>query len=654
MTRCIWKFKCRYLNNNYLSDNVSITIILTTSLSQSLSSGTFLMGRNSSPKNLSVTVILAAAIGGLMAIMLIIVQLIHFTANEKNTAELLVDQARSITTDIELGIRHQLDSTEQILASVSTEMVEAEGLISDSRLEDLFSGALLSHGRMGSLNFFNMDYRPYGMVINDKGRPEVSPIANHKHLARENPDIQRIINVCRQEEGAVWHQPEFFQTESFLVATHPVFHQDKYMGCLAATIEVRSLSALMERLGERFEATLFILRGEERVLAHKTLTDTHHKQNTDTPLVHLNEIDDSVLQQIWQTEQVHEEFSVLAEEGIHVHLTRNDDEKPYLFLTKELINYGDEILTVGAWFPWETFSTQIMRLFWSFISGVVLLIVGVALAVLMGKRIAKPIKETAQAAAKISHLSLDDVEPLPGSRFSELNDQAMAFNSMLTGLKAFGHYVPSKLVDRLIQEDVALSEVSQERELTVIFTDIAGFTSQSEQLPASDVADFLNHHFELLGSAVDAENGTIDKYIGDALMAFWGAPERMDDAPIRACRAALAINRALEIDNQHRVKQGLEPVQIRIGVHTGSVVVGNIGSQGRINYTIVGDTVNASQRLESTGREFALPDAAATILISEETRQQLKEQFVTEALGEVKVKGRDKAMVVYRLISERS
>ncbi len=407
----------------------------------------------------------------------------------------------------------------------------------------------------------------------------------------------------------------------------------------------------MARLGKRFDAELFIFRGDHHVLAHASLREFHPKQSKSTPLVHMNDLNDSVLNQIWGAKIIHGEFDVLADKDIQIRINE-DEEKPHLYLTKTLYGYGEEPLTVGAWFQWESFSTQIMRLFWAMISGIILLILGVLLAVWMGRRIAKPIKEGALAAAKVSQFSLDDVQPLPSSRFKELNDQATAFNSMLTALKAFSQYVPAKLVDRLIRENQGMSCISQERELTVIFTDIAGFTRQSENLPASEVARFLNHHFELLGAEIDAQGGTIDKYIGDAVMAFWGAPEYLDDAPIRACRAVLAINKALIKDNQLRSQQGLEPVYIRIGVHTGPVVVGNIGSEGRVNYTIVGDTVNATQRLESTARHHIQPETAATILISDETFQQLNGRFETTALGEIQVKGRDKAMVVHRLISE--
>jgi class 3 adenylate cyclase len=171
----------------------------------------------------------------------------------------------------------------------------------------------------------------------------------------------------------------------------------------------------------------------------------------------------------------------------------------------------------------------------------------------------------------------------------------------------------------------------------------------SEGRPARDVAQFLNHHFEMLGSRVEAEGGTVDKFIGDALMAFWGAPEPQSDTAQRACRAALAMARAIETDNDQRRTQGHDPIRIRIGLHTGPVVVGNVGWPGRINYTIVGDTVNTCQRLEAMGKDMD-QGAAVTILISGATAARVDTSFTIERAGTFRVRGRNEDLEVYRLL----
>ncbi len=175
-------------------------------------------------KNVSVTVVLAAAIGSLMAIMLIIVQVLQFEANEKNTTELLVDKAESIVTDIELGVRRQLDLSEHLLQKVALEMVsDKDTLMSDTRLEDLYSGALLSHGRIDTLTFFDKNSRPFGMALNDRGQPELSSITNKIDFVKSDPNIQRTLDLCRDSDGIMWGKPEFYDTDSFLVIAQPIW-----------------------------------------------------------------------------------------------------------------------------------------------------------------------------------------------------------------------------------------------------------------------------------------------------------------------------------------------------------------------------------------------------------------------------------------------
>src|SRR5258708_16097094 len=152
-----------------------------------------------------------------------------------------------------------------------------------------------------------------------------------------------------------------------------------------------------------------------------------------------------------------------------------------------------------------------------------------------------------------------------------------------------------------------------------MFTDIAGFTHQAERLSASDTAAFLNDHFSLLIPCIEAEGGTVDKFIGDSVMAFWSAPEPQPDHADRACRTALAIRAAVSAENDARCGRGEPPIRLRIGIHTGPAVIGNIGSAERVNYTVVGDTVNMAQRCEALAKELNQPRTDVPILVTPPT-----------------------------------
>ncbi len=183
----------------------------------------------------------------------------------------------------------------------------------------------------------------------------------------------------------------------------------------------------------------------------------------------------------------------------------------------------------------------------------------------------------------------------------------------------------------------------------MLFTDIVDFTSLAERLSASDAATFLNDHFRLLAACVEAEGGTIDKYIGNSLMAFWGAPELQMDHSVRACRAARAIAAAIVGDNRRRRKLGLPSVRIRIGIHAGPAMVGNIGAPGRINYTLVGDVVNTAQRIEDVAKDFMTDDDEAVVLISDVVQRSVGPEFSAQPIGQHILRGRHAATNVFRL-----
>ena len=168
-------------------------------------------------------------------------------------------------------------------------------------------------------------------------------------------------------------------------------------------------------------------------------------------------------------------------------------------------------------------------------------------------------------------------------------------------------------------------------------------------MPAAEVARFLNEHFALVDRCVELWEGTIDKYIGDSVMAFWGAPEEQVDHAARACRAALGIVAALCADNENRARRGCAPVRIRMGIHSGRALVGNIGAPSRINYTVVGDVVNVAERLEELARDVAGENEYACILVSGDTAGRLGAGFELVPVGRRVLRGRAEPLDAFRL-----
>jgi adenylate cyclase len=219
---------------------------------------------------------------------------------------------------------------------------------------------------------------------------------------------------------------------------------------------------------------------------------------------------------------------------------------------------------------------------------------------------------------------------------------------MLGALRWFETYVPKSLVGQLLHQSAHHDLKPEEREVTVMFTDIVGFSRIASRRAPRSVAAFLNRHFGLIGQHVQASRGTIDKYIGDSVMAFWGAPAPDPDHAEHAARAALAIGETLAADNRRRAGKGLKPIRIRVGLHSGSAIVGNVGAPGRVNYTLIGDTVNAAQHLEQLGKSFEDGVSDHTILASAAVIAHLPPDIPRQPLGDQTLKGMG-IFEVYRL-----
>ncbi|HUO84982.1 MAG TPA: adenylate/guanylate cyclase domain-containing protein, partial [Thermoanaerobaculia bacterium] len=183
-------------------------------------------------------------------------------------------------------------------------------------------------------------------------------------------------------------------------------------------------------------------------------------------------------------------------------------------------------------------------------------------------------------------------------------------------------------------------------EVSILFADICGFTSVSETKEPEEVAEFLSHFFSCAVEAIFSQGGTLDKFIGDAVLAFFGAPLAQIDHAARAVRAGLRMQQLVEEWNAERAEQGLPPVQIRVGINSGPAVVGNVGTEKRVDYTVLGSSVNIASRIESG---VAKP---GQVVVSQNTWAWVHDQFRAEPLGEFPLKGLQQKMPVYNVLED--
>jgi adenylate cyclase len=213
--------------------------------------------------------------------------------------------------------------------------------------------------------------------------------------------------------------------------------------------------------------------------------------------------------------------------------------------------------------------------------------------------------------------------------------------------RAFQRFVSPEVVERLVANPAELKFGGEVRNLTVLFSDIRDFTTYTEQHPPEEVVHMLREYLTRMVDQVLAQQGTLDKFIGDAVMAIFGAPVASPDHAERACRAALGMTREVEALQEKWIAEGREPFRVGIGINTGDMVVGNLGSEQLFDYTVIGDGVNIGARLESLNKEYK---TSKHIIISETTYQAARGAIDARPLGEVKVKGKTRPLVIYELL----
>jgi len=212
----------------------------------------------------------------------------------------------------------------------------------------------------------------------------------------------------------------------------------------------------------------------------------------------------------------------------------------------------------------------------------------------------------------------------------------------------FSRYMSDLLIQDLLKNPAKLQLGGEKRVLTVLFSDIAGFTSLSEKLTPGEVVSLLNRYLTAMTDIILTSGGLIDKYEGDAIMAFWGAPVPQEDHAVRACLAALDNQSRLAELRQQFLQEGFPPLHARIGINTGEMIIGNMGSNQRFDFTVIGDSVNLASRLEGAGKEYG-----AFILISEDTYSRASDRIEARELDLLRVKGKDKPVRIYELLARR-
>jgi adenylate cyclase len=438
-------------------------------------------------------------------------------------------------------------------------------------------------------------------------------------------------------EGIKLEEPRWFTVVAHPVGARPsiayagpIDVYQKRQGVLAVIIEYTRFAQFLSQLSVGKSGAAFILGRDGAVIAAPDPdADEVDMQRSDQPLLPIAQ-------------------RAMKQAGI----SYDSDRK--LASQQRLVAAGDAyaVTLTSLAFPGWTLATVIPEAEFlgpveatirKLLVGLAVLVVGAGIisAWLVRRVIATPLLHVVDELKHVARFDLEKVRR-HASRVIEIENLSNAIADMAGGLAAFRKFIPSDLVKTLVSEGIEPRPGGSIRHLTVLFADIAGFTGLSERL-GDQIIPLLSSYLDTMSREVSSHGGTIDKFIGDAVMAFWGAPTANANHAIDACRGALACQRALQ--ESGLTDDSGRPLRVRVGVNSGDMLVGNIGSEVRLNYTVIGDAVNVASRLEGANKEYG-----TEIIIGEETRHLAGDRIQVRELDRLMVYGRAGGIAIYELL----
>ncbi|MCP4182421.1 MAG: hypothetical protein GY761_03775 [Hyphomicrobiales bacterium] len=593
--------------------------------------------------SISLRALMITGFGGLVLISVGLVLFMSVSANFANTRSLLNERALSLLNYMERSIREQTDQAERTLLAV--EKLYDSGQLTISTVneiqtlpqQNILKGIMTASPIVEVLLIYDTNKWQTGIYRTPDGK--------FKALEAQIDDIEDFTALGSDDSTLdytrpVWGEPRTFDNTLYHVVGLPLKNQGKFTGYVFAAIGQQSINRVVADLGDDNDTTAFVLSSDNKVIAHSNMSE-YPKMNNN---VSLNDFPDEPLRHFAESSIVglHD-----PDKKLDMEIRESGRGSGFIYITRQLAGYSKEPYTLGAYFAKTAIGTEMVRALYSAVAGLFALVLAVLTSIFLARRLSLPMHRISKVANDFSNLKLGNFSPLPGSRIREIDEQSNAMNSMHTTLSEFSQYVPRSLVKRLMEPGSSAIRTI-EREITILFADIVGFTSMSEGLNAIETANLLNTHFETICSEITRHEGTIDKFIGDGVMAFWGAPDADDDQAKKALMAARDITEAIKNQNIINRENNLPQIRIRIGIHTGRVVVGNIGSQDRKNYTLVGDAVNVANRLEQLGKLY-LGDGEAVVMASADTWEVAGKPDFMLPRGYQKLRGRESLIAVYAM-----
>lgn len=547
-------------------------------------------------RRLPLALFLAGAIGLAMLVSLGLVLWLTLGTARDNTLALLRDKAQLVLTLVQARTDQFLAPAEALTAEVARRIAQGEIDPADQRrLVDALGYAMAAAPQLNAAVYVD----PSGWLLSIYRKTDGTFGWDREDWSADPVIVEAVREMGEDDwRDGRWGEP-FYSAgagSTLVYFAHPV-RMAGALGFVVATATIRDLSAFIASIDAPGQIGAFILYGRDRVIAHAALATTGPLGSTAEPLPTIGDLGDPSLNLIWKPGW---EERRIVELETAAHWVEGPVDS-FVYLYSSLNERRDVPWIIGGYFRAEDIGQEWLRVNQATLIAGLLTLASLIGAMLLGRRLAQPASEIASHARAVSRLELDALQPLGGSRIRELDDAERALNSLVAALRCYIRYLPGDLAHYVIanpERDIGRPTL---RRMTIMFTDISGFTALAETLDPEAVGAFLNRHFADLEVCIRATGGVIDKYLGDGLLAFWGAPEPMVDHEARALRAALDIAQTVRLRNGEAART----LRVRIGIASGDILVGDLGAPTRTNYTVIGDTVNLAERLLEIGHAVA-------------------------------------------------
>ncbi|MEM7566382.1 MAG: adenylate/guanylate cyclase domain-containing protein [Pseudomonadota bacterium] len=535
-----------------------------------------------------------------------------------------VETSRAIAFEGDTVVRTVLDQVDDHMAVADETLIGLRGVLEEdpaSTRSNAVMGELLKHGLIGprqiaALSFVRTDGRAWRA---ERGTAEVAAddIYQLPELAQWMDEARRAGPEARGPSANAWSLPRANSALDLPVVMRraPVWDGDRLAGLLVASVSLAELSSyaaiLSERLSEKASEgtsrTAFILFGRDLVLAHPRLGMAMGAAR----LPSTQEIGDPVLARMWDDPEPVPGAPQMRHATAHWN-EQNGDVQVFIYAITTA--FGPVPWTVGAHFNASDGGSPVDRFQTLLFLAITATLVVTGLGMLVGRRMSQPFSRFSAQMSAVTRMNLAEVMELPRSSIREVDQASQSFNAMVGALRRIERHLPGNFVDRLVRGRIGEPHL-ETASVTVLFTDIAGFTQIAEALPAEETAQLLADHYADIARAVTSVGGTIDKFVGDGVMTYWSEMEHGPDHAAKALSSIAVIRKAIARRNAEHaacpVRDAdaadqpvpLPRIQVRYGLHSGTALVGEIG-ESRLTHTVIGDVVNVADRLQKAAKDL--------------------------------------------------